>query len=60
MFPASLILTPLAPVLAERSAPARSTMEILMGRKVYKLEPLQKLHMQRTVGLKRAVVLIYK
>ena len=29
MLPASLILMPLAPVLAERSAPARSTTEIL-------------------------------
>lgn len=29
MFPASLTLIPVAPVLAERSAPARSTMEIL-------------------------------
>ena len=29
MFPASLTLIPVAPVLPERSAPARSTMEIL-------------------------------
>ena len=38
MFPASLTLIPVAPVLPERSAPARSTMEILREKKEEDIE----------------------